>query len=220
VGGVAAVVLGIAYLATMPLFASVGVPPRGGEAWLAYSAGKTGAWWGILALSVLTDLLFVPVAFALYFALRRVTRGLALLGSAYVGLFAVLDLAVTWSNYAALITLSESYVGATSDAQRLVYVAAAEYASTGVTFSQSVYSILVPALGVLLVGLAMVRSPFGRGIAYLGVVTGVLGIVSLVGPLVVSALSATMIVTSLLTTVWVVLVGYRLFRLGAAASPR
>jgi hypothetical protein len=49
---------------------------------------------------------------------------------------------------------------------------------------------------------------------YLGLVTGILGIVSVAGPFLVGALGATIIVASVLTTVWVPLVGYRLYRIG------
>ena len=65
-GGIAALLIGTAYVATVVLYASVGPPPSGGQASLEYFAGKTTAWWAILGLSVLTDLLFVPVALALY----------------------------------------------------------------------------------------------------------------------------------------------------------
>ena len=92
-----------------------------------------------------------------------------LLATACVGLFTVLDLAITWTNYASLITLSGNYAAAANDAQ-----------ST----------------------------------AYLGLVTGTLGIVAVVGPLFVSALSITIIIASILTTVWVLFVGYGLYRLG------
>lgn len=46
------------------------------------------------------------------------------------------------------------------------------------------------------------------------VATGILGIVSVVGPLFVSSLGATVVVASALTTIWVFLAGYRLYRLG------
>ncbi len=85
VGGVDALVLGIAYLITIPLYVSVGVPPGEGEAELMYLAHQTTLWWAILGLSVLTDLLFVPVAFSLYLALSRVAEGVTLVATACVG---------------------------------------------------------------------------------------------------------------------------------------
>ena len=129
-GGISALVLGCAYLVIFPLFARVGAPPVGdGEIWLEYLAGKTAAWWAILALSVLTDFLYVPVALALYFALKDVSRNVMLVATAFVLLFVALDLAVTWSHYAALLTLTARYEAAATDVQRATYVAAANYAS-------------------------------------------------------------------------------------------
>jgi hypothetical protein len=182
---------------------------------LQYLAQNTTVWWAILGLSVLTDLLFVPVALSLYLALKGVNRNAMLVATAFVGLFIVLDLAVTWPNYASLITLSSNYAAATNEAQRAAYVAAANYASAVLTSSlEAVYSILILSLGILIIGLVMLKGIFGKSTAYLGLVTGVLGIVSVVGPLFVSTLSATIIITSVLTTVWVLFVGYRLYRLG------
>ena len=96
VGGIAALVLGTAYIIIVPLYAHVGAAPIGGEAWFKYLPGKTTVWWVILGLSVLTDFLFVPVAFVLYLALKAINRNAMLLATAFVGLFVVLDLAVTW----------------------------------------------------------------------------------------------------------------------------
>lgn len=64
VGGIAALVLGVAYIIIVFLYAHVGAPPTGGEAWFKYLPGKTTVWWAILGLSVLTDFLFLPVALA------------------------------------------------------------------------------------------------------------------------------------------------------------
>jgi hypothetical protein len=215
VGGLSACLLGIAYLAITPLYVSVGAPPRGGEARLHYLAGKTTVWWAILGLSVLTDVLFVPVALALYLALKGVNRNAMLIAAALVGLFVVLDLALTWPNFAALISLSGNYAAAATATERAMYVAAANYASAVLTSSlEAVYSILILSLGILLVGLVMLKGIFGKGTAYLGVLTGIVGIVAAVGPFFVSALSVTIIIVSVLTTAWVLLVGFRLYRLG------
>lgn len=221
VGGVSALVLGIAYVITIGLYASVGAPPNaeGGEAWLAYGAGKTTAWWAILALSVLTDVLFVPVVFSLYLALRGVGRGAMALAVAFVLLFVVLDLAVTWPNYAALISLSDGH-GASTGAPRAADVAAATYASA-VLGSRlfAVYAILVPSMGILVASLVMLHGTLGRIAAYVGVLTGILGIVSVVGPLFWNPLGDAVILTSLFTIAWVLLVGYRLRRLGQPTGP-
>src|SRR5215813_13773461 len=73
-GGLAALAIAVAYLLIIGLYATVGAPPAGGEAWLHYLEGKATAWWAIIGVSVLTNFLFVPVALALYFALRQINR--------------------------------------------------------------------------------------------------------------------------------------------------
>jgi hypothetical protein len=212
VGGICALVIGLAYLITIALYARVGAPPSGGEAWLKYLAGRTTEWWAILGLSVFTDLLYVPVAFALYFALKGVARAVTLVATAFVGLFIVLDLAVTWTNYASLITLGGTYAAATNDAQRVAYVAAATYASAVLaSHLENVYAIAILSFGILLIGLVMLKGIFNKITAYVGLVTGVLGIVSIAG------WNVTVILNAVFATVWLLLVGYGLYRL---AKPR
>jgi hypothetical protein len=215
VGGLCALLIGLGYLITIALYVQVGALPSGGEARLQYLAGKTTMWGAIVGLSVLTDVLFIPVALALWRALKGVNRDVALLATAFVLLFVVLDLAVTWPNLAALIALSGDYAAAASDAQRATAIAAANYTSAVLESTlEGVYSIVTLSVGILLFSLVMLKGIFGKLTASVGVVTGLLGIVSVVGPVFVSTLGIAIIVASVLTTVWVVLVGYRLFRLG------
>ena len=128
-----------------------------------------------------------------------------------MGLFVVLDLAVTWTNYASLLTLSGLNATATNDVQRAGYVAAANYASAVLASRTEVlYAIVDLSLGILMVGLVMLK---GKGIfnetsAYLGLATGISGILSIAGSWI------TIMMNAVLATVWVLFVGYRLFRLG------
>jgi hypothetical protein len=156
VGGIAAVVLGVAYIIIVPLYARVGAPPTGGEAWFKYLPGKTTIWWAILGLSVLTDLLFVPVALALYLALKEINRNAMLLATAFVGLFVALDLAVTWTHYASMLVLYSNYSSATDDVQRAGYLAAANYACAVLASRlEIVYAIVTLSFGILVIGFVM-----------------------------------------------------------------
>ena len=212
VGGISALVIGIGYIIIFPLFAHVGAPPSsGGEVWLKYLERKTTVWWAILGLSVLTDFLFVPVALSLYVALERVNRNAMLIATAFVGLFVVLDMAVTWTNYASLLTLSGLHDAATNDVQRAAYVAAANYASAVLASRTEVfYSIVDFSVAILIIGFVMLKGKgiFSKTTAYLGLAAGIFGIGSIAG------LFLIIIVNAVLTTVWVWFVGYRLFRLG------
>ncbi len=210
VGGVSAIVLGLGYLAIFPLFAKVGAPPATGEGWLNYLAGKTAVWWAILGLSVFTDFLFVPVALSLYAALKHVSRSAMLLATAFMGLFVVLDLAVTWTNYAALLTLSALHSAASTEAQRASYVSAANYASAILASRVEVfYAIVDLSLGILTVSFVMLKAKgaFGRATAYVGLATGISGLVSITG------FFPAILTNALLATAWLFLVGYRLIRL-------
>ena len=218
-GGISAIALGLSYLVIIALYVLGGVPPVEPEAWLEHLSGHATAWWAILGLSVLTDFLFVPVALALYWALKPVNRNAVLAGTSLLLSFVVLDLAVTWPHYSSLITLSGNYAAATNDAQRAAIVATAGYPTAVLTSTLvGVYAILVPSVGLLVIGLVMLRGAFSRITAYSGVASGVLGIVAVVGPFVVSGLGLAVVVASLFTTVWVFLVGFRLYRLGQTAS--
>lgn len=198
------------YIIIFPLFARVGAPPSGGEVWLKYLEGKTTIWWAILGLSVLTDFLVVPVALSLYLVLKRIDRNAMLVATAFVLLFVVLDLAVTWTNYASLLTLTSLYAAATNDIQRASYVAAANYASAVLASRTEVFYATVDlSLGILMIGFVMLKGKgiFSKTTTYLGLAAGIFGIVSAAGFFV------TIIMNAVLATVWVLFVGYRLVRL-------
>lgn len=64
-------------------------------------------------------------------------------------------------------------------------------------------------------GLVMLKGIFSKGTAYLGLPTGSLAIVAPAGSFVAPSLSAvTIILAHVLTIIWVLSVGRRLFRLG------
>jgi hypothetical protein len=208
VGGIAALALGVGYIIIFPLYAKVGAPPIGGEAWFRYLPGRTTVWWTILGLSVSTDFLFVPVALALYHALKTINRTAMQIATAFVGLFVALDLAVTWSHYASILILFSKYCAATDDVRRASYLAAANYGSAVLTSPlEVVYAIVTLSSGILIIGFVMVRGVFDKTTAYLALATGVLGVASLTG------LSFVIIGNALFATAWLFGVGYRLCRL-------
>ena len=198
-----------------------GAPPTGAEAWLTYLAGKTGPWWAILGLSVLTDLLFVPVALALYRALQRIDRNTMALAAALMLLFVAVDLAVTWTNYAVLISVADRYAAAATDAERTAQLAAATSASVVLSSTlEAVYSIGILSVAILLIGIVSYQSTLGRAAAWLAIATGILGIVAVVGPLLIRGVSGMAILASLLTTIWLFVVGYRLLQMARSSGPR
>ena len=207
-GGVSALVLGVAYLVIIGLYAQVGAPPNTATAWLAYLPGKTTVWWAILGLSVLTDFLFVPIAFALFLALKGIQRSAMLLAVALIGAFVALDLVVTWSNYGALLVLSRNYAAATSESQRAAILGAASYAAAVLASPlEVVYAIVDLSTGILITGLVMLKGVFNKATAWLGIITGLLGIAALTG------WGPAYILNAVCATLWILLVGYKLVKM-------
>ncbi len=207
-GGIASLVIGVAYIAILGLFASAGAPPVGGEAWLNYLVGKTITWWAIVGISVLTNFLFVPVSLSLYFVLRSLNRIAMLIGVAFVGLFVTLELAVNWTSYASLIMLSRDYTIATDESQRTILLAAANYPSAVIDSPLAlVYAVGTLSFAFLVIGIVMLKGVFSKLTAYIGILTGVLGIAAVAG------LSIAVILNAVSATIWLFFVGYRLYRL-------
>ncbi len=180
-------------------------------------ANHTGVWWAILGLSVLTDFLFLPIAWALYIALKDFQKHIILAGVVFLLLFIFMDLAVTWPNYASLIQLGGRYAQTADEALRAPVVTAAVYAYEVLSsWLFGVYTILVPAIGIALCGIAMLHGAFGKATAYLGIATGVLGFISVAGPFFLPTLGMTAIITSVFTLLWIVLAGLTLMKLGSA----
>jgi hypothetical protein len=208
VGGIAAILLAVGYVVIFPLYFRVGAPPSDGDAWFKYLPTKTSLWWAILAVCVFTDFLYVPVTLALYLALKNQSKNAMLLATAFVGAFVSLDLAVTWSHYALILTLCEKYAATSNEALRAGYLAAADYGSAMLTSPlEIVYSIVTLSFGILVIGFVMLRGVFSKVTAYLGLITGILGVASL------SHASLTIIGNALSVTLWLFFVGYRLCRL-------
>ncbi len=220
VGGLAALALGASYLVITVIYTVIGVvPTETGEAWLTYLQDKTAAWWAIVYLSALTDVLFFPVAAALYVALSGVNRHAMLAGAGLLVLFAVLDLAVTQISFAGLITLSSDYAAAATDAERAAILAAASYPVALFRSSLfSAYVIGIPAVGLLLISLVMRAGRFDRITAWVGILAGVVGVVAVIVPLFWTGAAFLPIITAVLTLIWVLLVGWRLVQLGRTPS--
>lgn len=206
-GGIAALAIAAAYIAIIGLYAVAGAPPTGGAAWLEYLAGKAPVWWAIIGLSVLTNFLFVPVALALDATLKAIDRNATRIAIAFVGLFVVLETAVNWPSYAALVMLSGDYASAASDLQRQIYVAAAGYPAAVIASPLAlVYAIGTLSFAILLIGVVMLRGGFGKVAAWIGILTGVLGIAAVAG------VSMAVILNAVFATLWLVVVGAKLIR--------
>lgn len=157
---------------------------------------------------------FAAVVFlALFQALKHLNKSYAALGTLAGFVSWVLGLAIptTGGGAPVLVSLSDQYMTAATAAQHTAFATAAEVfiAQNNIT---SAAGILAP-VGMLIISLVMLKGVFPKGVAYLGIVTGVLGIVSealrpMIGP--------GYFVYGLLMPTWFLLVGWKLYRLARA----
>jgi hypothetical protein len=215
IGGVAAL-LAAAFWIVATILVFVTTPPTsGGAATLEYIAAhrslyilKQALWLAPLALTAVMFLAFYPV-------LERVNRGLALL-SVVLGIMAW-GISSAWPTTGegapALVVLSDRYMAASTPAQQAPFVAAAEgLIATNVTPAAPG---VLETLSILVVSLVMLSGGVHRGVAYLGIVTGALGVV---GEALRSVLGSAYAVYGVLLLAWLVAVGWALLR--AAREPR
>jgi len=119
---------------------------------------------------------------------------------------------VTELNSMTLVSLSQGYTAASSDALRASYLGAATYGYAALPL-QTVLSFGIGSVGYLLWCLPMAKSAFGRGIAILGVAVNIVGILGAAAPVVSSSiLGLLQFLAPPLIGFWIILVGVKLYR--------
>ncbi len=212
--GIAAIILGVSYVLIIVLYIISGAPPADLASKLNHMASHQTEWWGILLLSVITDLFFIPISVCLFLLLKHIGRSMVMTGAVLLVIFVVLDLAITWPNYSAMITLGQKYVITTDATQKQALLTAAYYPSEILDSRLlGIYIILIPSIGILLIGLIMLRSTFNKATSYTALGSGVLGIIAVIGPLLYEPLGLTIILGSTFTLIWSILVGIKLIQL-------
>jgi hypothetical protein len=158
------------------------------------------------ALFTAANALSVVGAFGIYAATRVHNRSFAVLGAGTltVGLVAALMSTTT----PALISLSDGYSAAATAAEQQAFEAAALAVSAA---NNPLIASAFIGVGVIFVSLAMMGGPFGRGLAYLGLLVGTLNIVRAL-PFLAGYPFLTGIVFVGVSSVWIFGVGRKVYR--------
>lgn len=156
-------------------------PVHGGAATLEFIAANKANYVVEQVLWILPNILPVLVFAALFVALSPFRKSLPLIALIFGGLPWALLLAVPVSSRGSLnlVYLSDRYMLAGTDEERRAYATAAE-AIIAENNTPAIVGTL-SALGILLMGLAMLsgrKGPFPRHLAWFGIGTGGLGVVS------------------------------------------
>ncbi|MFF1251581.1 DUF4386 family protein [Pseudarthrobacter sp. NPDC058329] len=156
-------------------------PVHGGAETLEFIASNKVNYVAEQILWILPNILPVLVFTALFVALAPTHRSISLIALVFGALPWALFLAVPVSSRGSLnlVYLSDRYMAAATDEGRRVFATAAEAIIAENNTPARVGTL--SALGILLMGIAMSQGPtalFPRFLAWLGVVTGAVGVVS------------------------------------------
>ena len=218
-GGVAALIVALLTLGEVILLALY-PPPSTTSGWfLLFQSNKFVALLDFWGLEVPMYIMFPIVFLALYVALRNVTAGRMAIALSFALLGSAIFLAT--NNPFSMLSLSNQYAAATTDAQRSILLAAGQAALANTNqravggFNMGLFLISVAGL---LVSSVMLRSDaFSRLTAYVGILANGLSLADyLRQALTSSAIVALLVILpgALFLVIWYVLVGRRLYRLG------
>lgn len=219
IGSVLALAFVIMVLLPIALLVLAPLPPaQGGAAVLRYIALHRAVYLTELVCFVGLSIPAMGVFLAVAMSLKDAERNLALLGGLVGVVSEVLALALSSSPQslsAGLVYLSDQYAVTAVESQRVALASAAE-GFLAMANGVSVVGVLT-ALGILLLSIAMRRGDYPRGVAWLGIVAGALGMVSeAFRPLLGGAYA----VYGLLLPVWFAAVGIRLLRISRSVAVR
>ncbi len=175
-------------------------------------------------LEVLGYMMFALVFLALYFLLRETDRGLMAIALALslmgIGIF------LATNRPFAMLSLSDQFAAATSDAQRAILLAAGQtvLANTGqrVVGGFNVGLFLVSVAGLITSAVMLKSGAFSRATAYVGLVAWALSLLDFLRQLVTQSEISTLLVVlphTLLLVAWFALVGRRLIQLARTMVP-
>jgi hypothetical protein len=199
------------------VFAFPQPPGSGGAPVLEYIASRKAVYLVELVCFVGLSVPALVVFLSLSVALKDLNKSLASIGALLGCVSEVLALALNASPPSLngpLVYLSDQYAAAATEAQRLALSTAAEGFIAGANAVASAG--ILTALGILILSLVMLKGVFRKGVAYLGIATGAVGMVfEALRPMIGFAYS----LYGLLLLAWILVVGWKLYQISRSARP-
>lgn len=178
IAGIASILFVVLLISALVIDFVAPPPVDGGVETLEFIAANKTLYIAEQLLWILPSVLPVVVFVALYVALAPLSRSWALLATVVGGLPWALLLAVPVSSRGSLslVYLSDRYSAAVSEDERGVFATAAE-AIIAENNTPAIAGLLSP-VGIFLISLVMLKGVLPRPIAWLGLLTGALGLLS------------------------------------------
>jgi hypothetical protein len=162
-------------------------------------------------LAALGELLLLPAALGLYLSLKDVNKNYALI-AAVSWLAAVSLYLVSRGQIISLLPMSGRYTAATSEAMRAAHLVSADQ-TIEVANIYGNMALMLHQVGSIIMGLVMLKGVYGRRIGYFVTVVGTMTFIGTFG-VVLRPLSFLALFGLMLTAVWQIVVGFKLYRLG------
>jgi hypothetical protein len=162
-------------------------------------------------LAALGELLLLPAALGLYLSLKDVDKNYMLIAAASWTVAVAMYL-VSRGQIMSLLPLSSRYAAATSEAMRAAYMVSADQAIEVANIYGNM-ALMLHQVGSIIMGLVMLKGVYGRRTGYLVTVVGAMTFIGTFG-VVLRPLSFFTLFGLMLTAVWQIVVGVKLYRLG------
>lgn len=224
VGGAAALIVTVLLLIEIIVFTAYPLPSTVIGYFTLFQSNRLLGLLDLYLLEILTYALFVPMFLAIYVALRRANESYMALATT----LAIIGIAVflATNNPFSMLSLSDQYAAATTDAQRSLFLAAGQ-AILANTNQRAVegfnMGLLLFSVAGLMVSAVMLRSNiFSKVTAYVGILANAISLAEYFRlafvPAAVLLLLIIATASGLLLLIWYILIARRLFQLGQGVS--
>ncbi len=212
VGGVAALIMAV--FIPIQSFIFIAYPPPGTviDYFTLFQNNKILGLLDLDLLLIVDNVLLILIYLALYAALKRANESFMAIALA-IGLVGIVLHLVSREATFTMLSLSDQYAAATTDAQRAIFLAAGQAMLTMYNGTAFDMSYVLGGVVLLIISAVMLRSNiFSKVTAYVGILMGVLMLV----PSTVGTIGLFLSLISLVPTfVWLILIARRLFQLGS-----
>lgn len=194
VGGFSLIIVGVSYLIGAMLSLIIGPAPSGAIEYMDALAAHKMLSITNFAFFTLADIFLIPASMASYYALKGVNKKAMTIACALMIIFAVFDTAITELTSFELVSLTQNFAVATSEAQRsAIMVTANSLLSTLPVITMC--SFVVSSVGLLIMALMMLKGNFSKRSALPGLVAGIAGTIG--GLYIIVPIFALLIIPSL-----------------------
>jgi hypothetical protein len=162
-------------------------------------------------LAALGEFLLLPAALGLYLSLKDVDKNCMLIAAASWAVAVTMYL-VSRGQIISLLSMSGRYAAATGESSRAAYLVSADQTIEGANIYGNM-ALMLHQVGSIVMGLVMLKGVYGRRTGYLVTVVGIMTFIGTFG-VVLRPLSFLTLFGLMLTAVWQIVVGVKLYKLG------